>query len=83
MEEICKELSSGVESVRSGNDEEFKKNMQPVKMLPTFVLSMISSVIGFVSGIALLSYFFADLVQVIWAWVFLLWVSGHANLERA
>jgi len=48
--EICNELSAEVDKVRGNKDEEFKKNMALVKLLPTFVLSIMSSIIGFISG---------------------------------
>jgi len=48
--EICNELSAEVDKVRGNKDEEFQKNMALVKLLPTFVLSIMSSVIGFISG---------------------------------
>eukprot|EP01119_Soliformovum_irregulare_P002432 TRINITY_DN12688_c0_g1_i1.p1 TRINITY_DN12688_c0_g1~~TRINITY_DN12688_c0_g1_i1.p1 ORF type:complete len:301 (-),score=87.72 TRINITY_DN12688_c0_g1_i1:60-962(-) len=47
---IAEELNAGVSSLRSGTDVDFKKNMDLVKILPTFVLSIVSEVIGFVSG---------------------------------
>jgi len=50
VEELCKELNSEVSKVRDGTDEEFKKNMQLVALLPTFVLTIISKFVGFVSG---------------------------------
>jgi pyruvate dehydrogenase E2 component (dihydrolipoamide acetyltransferase) len=50
VQEICDELSSEVTKVREGKDEEFKKNMQLVAALPTFVLTIISKFVGFISG---------------------------------
>jgi len=50
VEEICNELTSEVSKVRGGKDEEFKKNMALVQLLPTFMLSIVSAIIGFVSG---------------------------------
>jgi len=50
IEEICTELTTEAGKVRSGTDEEFKKNMDLVSKLPTFVLSLISEFIGFYSG---------------------------------
>src|SRR5690242_17459115 len=50
VEEICQELTSEVAKVRDGKDEEFKKNMQLVAALPTFVLTIISKFVGFISG---------------------------------
>jgi len=48
--EICNELSSEVDKVRGEKDDEFKKNMALVKILPTFLLSIVSGIIGFVGG---------------------------------
>jgi len=48
--DICNELTGEVDKVRGGKDEEFNKNMALVQLMPTFVLSMISNVIGFISG---------------------------------
>jgi len=48
--EICNELTSEADKVRTGKDEEFKKNMALVQALPTFVLSLISGIIGFIGG---------------------------------
>jgi len=48
--DICNELTGEVDKVRGGKDEEFNKNMALVQLMPTFVLSMISNIIGFISG---------------------------------
>jgi len=50
IEDICTELTNEVGKVRGGKDEEFQKNMALVQMLPTFALSLIGKLIGFVGG---------------------------------
>lgn len=50
IEDICNELTAEVSKVRGGKDEEFQKNMALVQSLPTFALSLIGKLIGFVGG---------------------------------
>jgi len=50
VKEICNELTAEVGKVREDKDDEFKKNMKLVAIMPTFILSLISSFIGFVGG---------------------------------
>jgi len=48
--QISKELRESASKVRSGKDEDFKKNMDLVKIMPTWMLSIISNLIGLISG---------------------------------
>jgi len=50
LAEISKELRERSANLRSDKDEEFKKNMDIVKMLPTFLLKPMSHFVGLITG---------------------------------
>jgi len=51
LTEIIKELQAGSYSLREGKDVDFKKTMDSVKLLPTWVISPLCSLTGFFSGV--------------------------------
>jgi len=48
--DISRELRERTGALRSNKDEEFKKNMDTVRMLPTFLLKPLSSIVGMITG---------------------------------
>jgi len=50
LSELAAELNKESAKIRSNEDVEFKKNMDLVKILPTFLLNGIGHLIGFISG---------------------------------
>jgi len=50
LEQIAKELSAGANKLRKGTDENFKKSMGPVRILPTWIIRVILTVVGYAAG---------------------------------
>jgi len=50
VEQISKELAKGSDKLRKGNDENFKKSMGPLYILPTWLIRIIVTIAGYASG---------------------------------
>jgi len=50
VEDICQVLEDGATKLRTGKDENFKKSMGPIKLLPTFIIRILTTVFGYLSG---------------------------------
>lgn len=51
VEGIAKQLKTSAEKLRSGKDENFKKSMGPIKILPTFLVRWLVNFIGFLTSV--------------------------------
>jgi len=50
VDQIAKELSKGSDKLRKGDDENFKKSMGPLYILPTWMIRIIVNVAGYAAG---------------------------------
>ena len=48
--DLGRELKETVEKVRSGKDEDWKKNLELINAFPTWMLSIIAETIGIIGG---------------------------------